>query len=132
MSIVEDFSRRWTDVIWSASRRVRATMEEHEVKRIYYTLLGAYVLWTFAAAWLFGRFGTPKVMTIIIANLNNLAIGVTAFQVLWVNRTLLPPPLRPRWHQQLGLAACGAFYLGLALLVFLTKQWPAVREALGS
>jgi len=62
----------------------------------------------------------------VIANLNNLAIGLTSFHLLWVNRTLLPPELRPRWPNQLGVAACGVFYLGLAVLVFLTRQWPII------
>jgi hypothetical protein len=69
-------------------------------------------------------------MVIVIANLNNLAIGFTSFLLLWVNRTLLPKALRPRWYHQLGVAACGLFYLGLALLVFVTKQWPVLRELL--
>jgi hypothetical protein len=128
MSIVDDFSRRWTDILWSGSRRVRERMLDHQVKYIYYTILGSYVLWTFVCAWLFSTYGTPKLMVVVIANLNNLAIGLTAFHLLWVNRTLLPAPLRPRWYQQLGVAACGTFYLGLAALVFLTKQWPVLRE----
>jgi hypothetical protein len=130
MSIIDDFSRRWTDILWSGSRRIRQRMHANQVKYLYYSILGSYVLWTFICAWLFHTYGTPKLMVLVIANLNNLAIGLTAFQLLWVNRTLLPPALRPRWYQQCGLAACGAFYLGLALLVFATKQWPALRDAL--
>ncbi len=45
MSIVDDFSRRWTDAIWSASRWVRR-MEAHQVKYIYYAILSTYVLWS--------------------------------------------------------------------------------------
>jgi hypothetical protein len=131
MSIVEDFSRRWTDIIWSSNRRVRESMPEDRVKVIYYSFLGAYVLWTFVAATIFSRYGTPKMMTLIIANLNNLAIGVTSFHLLWVNTHLLPREVRPRWGSRLGLAACGVFYLGLAVLVFATKQWPVIRETLG-
>ena len=40
MSIVDDFSRRWTDAIWTASSRVRNTMGPHQVKYIYYTNSG--------------------------------------------------------------------------------------------
>ncbi len=128
MSIVDDFSRRWTDIIWSGSRRVRARMQPHQVKSLYYGILAAYVLWTFIAAWLFSTYGTPKLMVLVIANLNNLALGVTSF-VLWrVNTRLLPGPLRPKWYLQVGLLGCGCFYLGLALLVFITKQLPMLRE----
>jgi hypothetical protein len=70
-------------------------------------------------------------MTLVIANTNNLAIGLTAFHLLWINCTRLPPELRPRWYQRAGLVACGVFYLGIAALVFATKQWPLVRQMLG-
>ncbi len=126
MSIVDDFSRRWTDILWSASPRIRARAREDQVKYLYYAILACYVTWTLLATWLFTRFGTPKLMTLVIANLNNLAIGLTSFHLLWINRRYLPPALRPRWYHQGGLAACGVFYLGLAALVFASKQWPAL------
>ena len=132
MSIVEDFSRRWTDIIWSASPHARNHLQDHQVKYIYYSLLFTYVLWTLVAAYLFSTYGTPKLMTLIIANLNNLAIGVTSFQLLWVNTTLLPPELRPRWYHRLGMIGCGSFYLGLSLLVFVTKQWPMLMDLVGA
>ena len=128
MSIVDDFSRRWTDIIWSGSRRVRESMKGHEVARIYYAILAGYVVWSLFCAYMFNTHGTPKLMTIVIANLNNLAIGVTAVHLWWINRRLLPAPLRPRWYSQVGVLCCAAFYLGLAVLVFLTKQWPVLRE----
>lgn len=118
MSIVDDFSRRWTDVIWSASRRARERLATHQVKYIYYTILGCYVLWSVVALHLFSTYGSPKLMILVIANLGNVALGVTAFHLLWVNLRLLPPPLRPRWYHALGVLCCGGFYLGVAGLVF--------------
>ncbi len=131
MSIVDDFSRRWTDILWSGSRRIRGTLEGNAVKRIYYTNLGIYVAWTAVAAYLFSTYGTPKLMTLVIANLNNVAIGATSFHVLWINCKMLPRELRPRWYQRTGVIACGFFYLGMALLVFMTKQLPILRELVG-
>lgn len=127
MSIVDDFSRRWTDAIWSASRRVRASMRPHQVKYIYYAILGAYVAWSFVFAYCFSN--APKAMTEFIANANNLALGVTSFQLLWINHRLLPPALRPKWYQSLAVLGCGAFYLGLAALVLVFKVWPMLRPA---
>jgi hypothetical protein len=72
-------------------------------------------------AYLFTTYGSPQKMTQFIANFNNLAIGLTAFHLLWINTRLLPPPLRPRWYNRLGLVACGLFYLGLAGLVFYAR-----------
>lgn len=56
-------------------------------------------------------------MVLVTTNLNNVGLGVTAFHVLWLNRTLLRAPLRPRWYHQSGIAACGVFYWGMAELM---------------
>lgn len=130
MSVVDDFSRRWTDILWSGSRRIRNSLRGNDVKRIYYSILTIYVLWTVVLTFLFSKYGTPKLMTLVIANLNNLAIGLTSFHVLWVNCSLLPTELRPRWYHRTGMILCGVFYLGMALLVFATKQWPMIMELL--
>lgn len=126
MSIIDDFSRRWTDAFWTASPRIRKRLKGHQVGRIYYAILTLYVLWSFVCAYLFSTYGTPKLMTLVIANLNNVALGVTALQLLWINTTLLPAKLRPRWYHVLGLIGCALFYLGLAGLVFVQKQLPAL------
>jgi hypothetical protein len=132
MSIVDDFSRRWTDILWSGNRRVRESMSGNQVRKVYYTILGLYVLWSLICAYLFSTYGTPKLMTIVIANLNNLAIGATAVHLLWINCRLLPVELRPRWYHRLGVAGCAVFYLGLALIVFLNTQLPVLRNWLSS
>jgi hypothetical protein len=130
MSIIDDFSRRWTDAIWTANRRVRETFRPGQVRWIYYAILGSYVIWSFVCAYLFSTYGTPKLMTVVIANLNNVALGATALQLLWINHTLLPREIRPRWYHSLGVAACAGFYLGLAALVFFEKQWPEIVKLL--
>jgi hypothetical protein len=122
MSILDDFARRWTDAIWSANRRVREGMKADQVKMIYYSILATYLLWSFLCTFLFSN--APKLMTDFIANFNNLAIGVTAFQILWINHRLLPREIQPRWYQSIGLACCGLFYIGLAALVFQFKIVP--------
>ena len=131
MSIVDDVCRRWTDIIWSGSRRVRAGMGGGQVKRIYYTIMAIYVFWTFVCATLFLFFSKPKVMILVIANLNNIGLGLTAFFILYNNLRLLPKPLRPGWINIFGVIGCGVFYLGLAALVFYQKQIPMIRELFG-
>ena len=124
MAVVDDFSRRWTDAIWTGNRRVRESMQPHQVKWIYYSILGTYIAWSFVCAFLFQT--APGLMTDIIANLNNVALGITSFQLLWINHTLLPKVLRPRWYHTTGVVLCGLFYLGLASLVFGYKIWPMI------
>lgn len=132
MSIVDDFSRRWTDMLWSGSQRIReSNLGGNAVKRIYYLILGSFVAWTVVAAYLFSTYGTPRLMTLVIANLSNVSIGITSFHLAWINRRFLPAELRPRWYHTLGVLGCGVFYLSIAGLVFATKQLPMLRDLLG-
>ncbi|MFP6769212.1 MAG: Nramp family divalent metal transporter [Planctomycetaceae bacterium] len=131
MSIVEHVCRHWTDILWSGSRKVRDTMQPHEVRKIYYTILVLYVTWTFVGAYLFQTYGKPKLMVLVVANLSNIALGFTAFFILRNNLVYLPRQLRPRWINRIGICFCGFFYLGIALLVFVQKQVPMLQEFLG-
>ena len=127
MSIVDDFARRWTDILWSGSRRVRRRLRNNQVHYLYYLLLTVYVVWSFIVQSVFLMIrDAPQVMVMVISNLGNVALGVTSFHILWINCRLLPEPLRPRWFQRIGIASCGAFYLGLALLVFWAKIVPMI------
>src|SRR5262245_39627694 len=128
MATVDEVCRRWTDTIWSANPSVRDTMRPAQVKRIYYTLLCGYIAWSCLSLYLFGVFGTPKLMFLVVANVGNISLGLTSFLILWVNTRFLPPEIAPRWYHRLGLVGCGLFYLGLAAMVWQVKQWPIVRE----
>jgi hypothetical protein len=130
MSVVDEVSRRWTDVIWSASRFVRNNLNEHQVRYVYYGLVAAYFVWCLSTLYLFGAYGTPRLMTLVIANLGNLALGITSFHILWINCRWLPPEIRPAWYQRLGLIACGVLYLALTAFVFMEKQWPIIKSLL--
>ena len=110
---------------------MRETFRPDQVKWVYYSILSFYVLWSLVFTYLFNTYGTPQLMTIVIANVNNVAIGLTAIQLLWINHTLLPREIKPRWYHSLGVAACAVFYLGLALLVFFEKQWPEILKVIG-
>lgn len=128
--VVEEFARRWTDILWSGTRFMREQVPKDRIKVLYYGLLFAYLAWTYCCAWLFNTYGSPRLMATVIANLNNVAIGATAFVVLHVNRRFLPPALRPGWLSCLGLWGCGIFYLGLAALVFRVTTWPVLVASL--
>ena len=127
MSIVEEICRRWTDIIWSGSRRIRETMATDQVKRVYYTILAIYVAWTFVCAYLFTTYGEPKLMVLVIANFGNLALGLTTIFILRNNLRYLPEPLRPGIASRIGMTFCALFYLTLSFLVFYHKQWPVVK-----
>lgn len=124
MSILDDFSRRWTDTIWTANQHVRTKMAPNQIKWVYFSILATYCLWSLVCAYFFSN--APRLMTDFIANTNNIAIGLTSFQLLYINHTLIPKPLRPKWYQSTGVFACGVFYVGLSGLVFWYKIWPMI------
>jgi hypothetical protein len=132
MSVVEDFSRRWTDTIWSSNQHVRKTMKSHQVKYIYYSILILFVLATLLVwilfTWLDSHGSPQNLMVAVIANFNNLAIGITSLMILWINRNLLPPQLQPRWYHQAGIFCCGVFYIGLFFLVIIAKFGPMLQK----
>ena len=109
----EAIARRWTDVIWTTSSTARR-LQGHQVKYIYYSILGLYASW--GVVWL--SLFEPLTLAIIGAVLGNVALSFTSFHALYVNRKLLPPPIQPNWFMQAGLFACGAFFLGLSLIVW--------------
>ena len=128
MAIVDDFARRWTDILWSGSRRIRNSMQDHQARQVYYGILVLYVIWTFLVAIvMLAEPDAPKVMVTIIANVNNLALATTSFLILWINCRLLPRPLRPRWYSCAGLVSCGLFYTALSWLYFQAKILPMFR-----
>jgi len=131
MSIVDDFARRWTDILWSGSRFARARLRDNQVHYLYYSILTLYVVWSFVMVTVFLLVGdAPKLMVTLIANVNNVALAFTAFHILWINCRLLPEPIRPRWYQRIGIACCGIFYAAMAMLVFWTKVLPMMSGSL--
>ena len=123
------FRSRWTDILWSGSRRIRTRLKGNQARQVYYSILLIYVLWTFIVAVIFLRFpDAPKTMVTVIANFNNVALAVTAFHILWINCRLLPVELRPRWYSRIGISCCGLFYAGLSILIFWTKILPLFRS----
>ncbi|MGH9674562.1 MAG: Nramp family divalent metal transporter, partial [Bryobacteraceae bacterium] len=110
---LDNICRRWTDVLWTGSKRLR-TLEGHKVKYVYYAILTLYGLWGLIAL---SVSPSPLFLAIATGVLWNFALGFSAFHTLYVNMTLLPPALQPGWLIRLGVAGCGVFYLGITLLV---------------
>ena len=53
MSIVDDFARRWTDILWSGSRFARLRLKDNQVHYLYYSILTLYVVWSFVMVTVF-------------------------------------------------------------------------------
>jgi hypothetical protein len=103
LDIVEATVRSLTDILWSASRRVRAFAD---VRRVYYTVLATVVLWGSFALTL----TQPIVLLQLAANVAGVVMVVASLHILRVNTTLLPPPLRPPLWRRAALVLMAVFY----------------------
>lgn len=115
VSVGDQIARRWTDMIWTASPQVKR-LGQGEVRYLYYGILAAYGIWGLFVLWLMPALQIAKVGAV----LGNIALGVSSLQALYVNRTLLPPELRPHPLTQMGVALCGVFFLAISLAVIAT------------
>ncbi len=113
----DQIARRWSDIIWTASRKAQS-LHGNDVKYIYYSIVAVYLFWGLFTLAFFDPLVTAKIGT----SIQNVALGVSALHALYVNRTLLPRPLRPNWFMQLGTLVCGLFFLGVSAIV-LTTLW---------
>jgi hypothetical protein len=105
-------ARLWTDLIWIGSASVK-NRPGHTVMRVYYGILVLYCVWGLIALTIM----SPLQIAIIGPVLGNVALGFSAFHTLAVNRTLLPEPLRPNLFMQIGLFACGVFFIGITVVI---------------
>jgi hypothetical protein len=120
-SQMDGMCRRWTDVIWTGSRRLRR-LEGNQVKYVYYTILVLYGAWGLVALRL-----TPNPLALAIASgvMMNFALAFSALHTLYVLMALLPRDLRPGWLIRTGLVCCAAFYAGISGIAF-HQQWPRI------
>ena len=105
-------ARLWTDLTWVSSKRAQR-LQGNQVKYIYYGILTVYGLWGLSSL----AFLDPLQIAKVGAGLGNVALAFTAFHTFYVNRVLLPPPVRSHWIVQLGLLSAGLFFLGISAIV---------------
>lgn len=103
--------RRWVDVFWTSSARLREWDPRH-IKRLYFGVFAGYVCFSMVML----AFPAPANLLKITANFYNWALGVSCWHTLIVNLVLLPRELRPGWFMRTGLALGGTFFLGIAFL----------------
>jgi hypothetical protein len=126
VSQLDQIARRWTDVLWIASRRLHQ-VDSHKVKLVYYVLLAIYCAWGLIALRVSPN---PLVLAIATGVMWNFAFAFTSLHLLWVMLRLMPPPLRPGWLQRIGLVAGAVLYAGISA-VALAQQWPAIKAWVG-
>lgn len=111
VSVGDQIARRWTDMLWNASERVRRL---GEVRYIYYGILSAYAV---LGLIILLRFPAVQIAR-MSAVLQNIALGSVSLLSLYVNRVLLPKEVQPGWFHQIGVVLCGLFFLSISLALF--------------
>lgn len=123
LGLTEAFARTVTDILWSASPRIR---QEDEVRKVYYTVLFIYALFGMWAI----RQATPGTLIVISAFIAAFNFVVLGTHVLVVHRTLLPPKLRmPGWRA----ALIGVLVVMFAVFTFMGIQskWSDIQSMFG-
>lgn len=108
---VDGVLRRWVDLIWTASARVR-TWDPRSIGRMYFWCLVIY-----ATGGLFALAYAPEQALIVWATtIYNYALGFSCWHTLIVNTWLLPKEIRPGWVVRPLLVLGGVFFLAIAVL----------------
>lgn len=102
---LEGMVRALTDMLWTGSRRVR-DWRGGDVRAVYYTVLGAVVIWGILAL----RVAQPIVLLQIAANVASVVFIITSLHLLHINTRLLPPALRPPAWRRAMLVFMAIFY----------------------
>lgn len=111
LDILEATVRSLTDILWSASARLRA-WRGGDVRAVYFGVLAVVVGWGLIALGL----TQPIVLLQGAANVAGLVMTLAPLHILWVNTTLLPEPLRPSRARQAALCGMAVFYGSFAWL----------------
>jgi len=102
---IDGILRRWIDVFWTASARLREA-ETGFIKHLYFRALLVYSVIGVAAIWLHEPTMLLKCATLLF----NFALGFSCFHTIAVNTILLPRQLRPNLLVRLGMVAAGCFF----------------------
>ncbi len=103
--------RRWVDVVWTSSRRLRA-LDPKRIRVVYFSVLLCYMAVGLVLLSVGKPLGLLKMATLIM----NFALGFSCLHTLVINLTLLPKPLRPGWFARAGLLVSGVFFFSLATI----------------
>ena len=110
-STADGVLRRWVDVFWTASPRLRK-WDVKDIGKLYLGVMAVYmVLGSVMLLFLDGA-----ALLVFSTMMYNYALGFSCLHALVVNVTLLPKPLRPSWGPRLGLIFGSFFFITLAVV----------------
>ena len=103
--------RRWVDVFWTASPRLRK-WDTCDIGKFYFAVLCGYAALGLVMLTLVRGDGLLVWSTMLY----NYALGFSCWHVLAVNTLLLPRELRPGTLRRVGLLLAGIFFMTIAVL----------------
>lgn len=112
---VDGVIRRWVDVFWTSSRRLREVAPKN-IRYVYFGVLSVYAVFGLTML----SVNEPQTLLEIATTIYNFALGFSCWHTLVVNLTLLPEELRPGWFVRIGLFLAGLFFWVIATLSALT------------
>jgi hypothetical protein len=115
-STADGFLRRWVDVFWTGSARLRQ-LDPHKIRHVYFAVLCAYVAFGLVTLTL----APPRQLIVVATTIYNFALGVSCWHSLAVVQTLLPPELRPGRFLRIAMIAAGVYFTALAVLTTMTQ-----------
>lgn len=107
--------RRWVDVFWTSSPRLRK-LDTDKIRKVYFWVLVGY-----ASLGLVMLMFEPGKLVQYSTMVYNVALGFSCWHTLVLNMVLLPKELRPGWFVRIALAATGLFFFSLGTVVILDK-----------
>ncbi len=103
--------RRWVDVFWTTSDRLRS-MPPGAIKIVYFRVLACYAVFGFVALCL----NKPDELLKYATTIYNYALGISCIHTVVVNRSLLPRKLQAKGIVQVALCLFGVFFLFIAVM----------------
>jgi hypothetical protein len=105
LDLLEGMVRVLTDILWTASHRVRM-WRGGDIRAVYYAVMTLVVLWAFVAL----RLAQPIVLLLIAANVAGAVFVIASLHLLYINTRLLPEHVRPPLWRRAALVGMALFY----------------------
>jgi hypothetical protein len=114
LALMDGLVRLTTDILWTAFPRLRDAVR-NDVRKLYYGLLVASVLWGCVAL----QLAQPITLVLIAANAAGFILTFTAIHIILMNRRLLPEALRPSRFREAILVLVSLFFGFFVLMNFM-------------
>jgi hypothetical protein len=107
--------RRWVDVFWTGSPRLK-NWDAKGIRALYFIVLCGYAIFGVTSMTLMKK---PEVLVNWATNIYNSALGFSCWHALYVNTSLMPRELRPGRFNRTALFLSGLFFSLLSVMATL-------------